>query len=80
MRKLILLLVCFCFVLSNAAGQTDNRVALVIGNANYDIGALKNPVNDAELMKQTLEELNFDVFYGTDVRFNSRIRKRQIKL
>ena len=48
-------------------GQTDNRVALVIGNANYDIGALKNPVNDAELMKQTLEELNFDVFYGTDL-------------
>ena len=24
-------------------------------------------MNDAELMKQTLEELNFDVFYGTDL-------------
>lgn len=38
------------------------RIALVIGNAKYQHGTpLKNPVNDAELMEQTLRELNFEV-------------------
>ena len=67
MRKFVLLLSGVYFVLSNAAGQSDNRVALVIGNSNYDAGALKNPVNDAELMKETLEQLDFDVFYGANL-------------
>ena len=67
MKKLAFLFGLMTLSLMEAAGQNDNRVALVIGNANYDMSALKNPVNDAELMKQTLEELNFDVFYGTDL-------------
>lgn len=37
------------------------RVALVIGNGNYSIGRLKNPVNDANLMAATLEQLGFSV-------------------
>src|SRR5262249_9145243 len=37
------------------------RVALVIGNADYKLGPLQNPVTDAEAMAKTLEkELKFD--------------------
>ena len=45
----------------------EKRLALVIGNANYDKGALKNPVNDAFLMKETFEKLGFDVILKTNV-------------
>jgi tetratricopeptide (TPR) repeat protein len=54
-------------VLFSAFGQ-EKRLALVIGNANYDKGALKNPVNDALLMKETLEKLNFEVILDTNLR------------
>lgn len=38
-----------------------NRVALVIGNAEYTIGRLKNPVNDAIAMEKKLISLGFKV-------------------
>jgi len=41
-----------------AAGS---RVALVIGNANYKVGALKNPVNDAKAVAMSLRNLGFEV-------------------
>jgi len=37
------------------------RVALVIGNANYKVGELKNPVNDAKAVANTLRGLGFEV-------------------
>lgn len=37
------------------------RIALVIGNADYPFSPLKNPVNDARAMAQTLEKLGFTV-------------------
>lgn len=40
----------------------EKRIALVIGNSKYaNINPLKNPGNDARLMKKTLESLGFDV-------------------
>ncbi len=42
------------------------RVALVIGNADYKEGGLKNPVNDANDMAKTLEELGFSVTLGVN--------------
>ena len=56
----VLLLLCF-FMTSILFSQEEKRLALVIGNSNYDKGALKNPVNDARLIASTLESLNFDV-------------------
>ena len=41
--------------------QDEKRLALVIGNANYYKGELKNPVNDARLIASTLDSLDFDV-------------------
>ena len=67
MKNLIFLISLFFLVPTNSEAQSDKRIALVIGNSNYDLGALKNPVNDAELMKQTLEELDFDIYYGVDL-------------
>ncbi len=44
-----------------ASGQPEKRTALVIGNAGYSSGPLRNPVNDARTMAKTLESLSFEV-------------------
>ena len=59
-RKLSLLLFLFSISLFS---QDEKRLALVIGNANYDKGELKNPVNDARLIKEKLDSLQFDIIY-----------------
>ena len=41
--------------------RPEARLALVIGNASYPIGALRNPANDARAMGRTLRELGFEV-------------------
>ncbi|MCP5083657.1 MAG: hypothetical protein GY948_18370 [Alphaproteobacteria bacterium] len=44
------------------------RVALVVGNSTYQhAAALKNPINDAEAVAETLERLDFDVVKGVDL-------------
>ena len=44
------------------------KVALVIGNSNYAKGYLANPINDAKLIRDILEDkLKFDVTYKTDL-------------
>lgn len=43
--------------------QANDRLALVIGNADYDLRPLENPANDASAMKQRLEELGFKVIF-----------------
>ena len=50
------------FVISiSVFSQDEKRLALVIGNANYAEGELKNPVNDARLIASALDSLNFEV-------------------
>jgi len=41
--------------------SSENRVALVIGNAAYGASPLKNPVNDARAIATKLEKLGFTV-------------------
>ena len=59
--------------------QQEKRLALVIGNANYDKGGLNNPVNDALLMAKTLKAMDFDVILDTNVasiaQFTNTVRK-----
>jgi uncharacterized caspase-like protein len=57
---LILLLGLAGAALGDTAGF-DKRIALVIGNADYAFGALKNPVNDARAVAHSLESLGFEV-------------------
>ena len=40
---------------------TERRVALVIGNADYKVNPLKNPVNDSNDMARSLRAVGFDV-------------------
>ena len=47
--------------------QEEKRLALVIGNANYEKGELKNPVNDARLIASTLDSLDFDVILKENI-------------
>jgi len=55
------LLFIFLFISSLSFSQEERRLALVIGNSNYDKAELKNPVNDARLIASTLDSLDFDV-------------------
>ncbi len=58
--SLILLVVLAGFQSLNAATK-PSRIALVIGNSDYTVGKLKNPVNDALLMASTLASKGFQV-------------------
>ena len=44
-----------------AAAAAGQKAALVIGNASYRVGALKNPVNDAQAVAGALKGLGFEV-------------------
>ena len=44
------------------AAPAERRLALVIGNASYQAGALPTPANDAGLIAQTLQAAGFDAF------------------
>src|ERR1700732_726550 len=46
---------------STDAAAAEKRIALVVGNANYQAGALPTPANDAGLIAQTLQAAGFDV-------------------
>ena len=48
---------------TSAAEVTGARIALVVGNGTYEggLGALRNPVNDARLMAETLRGVGFAV-------------------
>ena len=53
---------CLLILLPVFAAQAESaRVALVIGNAAYESNALKNPVNDAELISDALKQAGFRV-------------------
>ncbi len=59
MRSLILtLLLCLPIFAWASSGE---RHALLIGNANYTVGKLKNPTNDAKALANTLRKLGFEV-------------------
>lgn len=54
-------------VTASAVKQTGHKLALVIGNSNYQTHPLKNAVNDAVLIAKTLSDVGFDVVQGTDL-------------
>lgn len=66
-----------CSVLIYAsASWADERVALVIGNSEYEVAeALPNPVNDATDMTLALENLGFEVLYGLDLTHDEMAQK-----
>jgi len=57
--------------------EPEQRVALVIGNGAYQQDRLRNPVNDATDMAESLRELGFKVILRTDA--NQRQMKRSLR-
>src|ERR1700741_3329782 len=56
----------------------EQRVALVIGNSNYqNVAQLPNPDNDAQSMAQFLNKAGFEVVSATDLTQNDMIRAVQ---
>src|SRR3989441_10362283 len=69
-RKLVAALVTLlslAFVFAPGAAQAEKRIALVVGNAGYQAGALNTPANDAGLIAQTLQAAGFDVVGARDL-------------
>ncbi len=66
--KLIILTLCCLFIQTAAAAQ--NRIALVIGNSNYELSPLKNPANDARDISIELKRFGFkvDKLINADIR------------
>ncbi len=58
--------------------SNEKRLALIIGNEQYQNGQnLKNPVNDADLMSETLKNLGFEVIKQTNT--NKHIMTESIR-
>src|SRR6266849_8710724 len=72
MRHLLSFIVALCALISSLPVAAQNapaekRIALVIGNAGYQTGALHTPANDAGLIAQTLQAAGFDVAGARDL-------------
>lgn len=72
-----MLFICLTLLLSlNVFGQIDilnpsQKIALIIGNSNYrNTSSLPNAVNDAELIAQTLRDLDFTVVSEKNLTFS----------
>ena len=63
----LIALIPLAFVLRPSAAGAEKRIALVIGNAGYQVGALTTPANDAGLIAQTLQAAGFDVAGARDL-------------
>ena len=66
MKKLFLAAVALIMLAAHAQAA-ERRIALVVGNANYQTGALPTPANDAGLVAQTLQAAGFDVTGARDL-------------
>ena len=74
MLRVIFLVLLFLPILANSVQGAPARIALVIGNGDYEHAPLKNPVNEAALMASTLRGVGFEVLDYSNV--NRRELKR----
>ena len=66
-KALVLAISLICLVFCGISARADERVALVIGNANYlHTTILSNPLNDATDISAALEDHGFRVLMGRD--------------
>ena len=61
LRWALLALAAVCLLFGLAPARAEGRVALLIANANYKVGPLRNPPNDVREMKAALEAVGFKV-------------------
>ena len=75
--SVIALLSCVCCfpTVAAPAGPAAPRAALVIGNAHYaNVGALKNPANDAQDVCAALKNIGFEVSCFVDIATRAQLR------
>src|ERR1700704_1962712 len=63
----LFVLVPLVLAIAPSAARAEKRIALVVGNAGYQAGALNTPANDAGLIAQTLQAAGFDVVGARDL-------------
>ena len=68
-RTLFSLVLLFLFLISFSQDY-EHKTALVIGNSNYEVSPLKNPVNDARDLSETLHQLGFNVITRYDLKMD----------
>ncbi len=73
MRHLLIILSFLLLTFPTAVYSAQNRVALVIGNGAYRNAPLRNPVNDARLMRNLLRKAGFSVTIVENARKNELI-------
>ncbi len=72
MRLLIGILAIAFILIGQTPGRTETRVALVIGNSNYqNVSSLPNPANDAADMTAMLKQMGFTVREARDLGVNA---------
>lgn len=55
-------------LMSNLTYSKDSKLALIIGNEEYNyLPSLNNPISDAKLMTSALEELGFNVYFYSNL-------------
>ena len=83
MKKMLIILLALSVIFPGATQSnfrvneikaSEKRVALIIGNGNYEESPLKNPVNDARDMAQVLRRLNFEVMLKENLTQNDMKR------
>lgn len=67
------------FSMGDSVAPTGRRLALVIGNKDYDWKPLANPVNDATDIAAALERDGFKVSLDTNLRFRDSNSAREMK-
>jgi len=78
MKRKLVLLIAVCAFIPALFAQSEKRVALVIGNADYKyVKALDNPANDANDMAASLSELGFSVTKLVNADFASMEKARR---
>ena len=76
-RILVLISILAIPVAFEANAEEPPRVAIVIGNNSYPDSPLSNPINDAQLIAETLRQLDFRVLEYLDV--SQKEMKRAIR-
>ena len=78
MKRKLVLLIAVCAFVPALFAQSEKRVALVIGHADYQyVKALDNPANDANDMAASLSELGFSVTKLVNADFASMEKARR---
>ena len=73
MKHLLIILSIFLLTLPSVVNSSQNRVALVIGNGAYRDYPLRNPVNDARLIRNLLRKAGFSVTIVENARKNEMV-------